>query len=72
MLLPIGVALFYGEADFVAFLLTFCAALASGLCGLFTTRKLPNAKKLAGPRRLSGRGFILADLFRVQCTPIYI
>lgn len=58
MLAPIGVAFIYDEPDLWAFLLTFCAALASGLCGLYVT------KGQTGMNNLRDRdGFLVAVLF---------
>jgi trk system potassium uptake protein TrkH len=58
MLAPVAIALIYGEADIVAFLLTFCAALATGLCGLFATKRQPSTTNLQ-----DRDGFLVAVLF---------
>lgn len=58
MLAPVAVALIYDEVDLVAFLLTFCAALASGLCGLFATKRQPSTTNLQ-----DRDGFLVAVLF---------
>lgn len=58
MMMPIAVALYYNEREMVAFLLTFCAALITGLCGLFATRSRTNTKNL-----LDRDGFLVAVLF---------
>lgn len=46
MMAPIAVAVYYKEDDLAAFLLAFCAALATGLCGLFITRNQISTKNL--------------------------
>lgn len=58
MLMPIGVAFIYDEPDLWAFLLTFCAALASGLLGLYATKRHTTTKNLQ-----DRDGFLVAVLF---------
>lgn len=58
MLMPIGVAFIYDEPDLWAFLLTFCAALASGLFGIYATKRHTNIKNLQ-----DRDGFLVAVLF---------